>query len=343
MNYVSSDTSMNVPSKRFGSRRESRRGNGSTRSWPSEELAVHADGKPSRWAKGLGYFSIGLGLSQLLAPRKLARLIGVSDGRRTSLVMRAIGIRELTAGIGILSRRKPSRWLWARVAGDLIDLGLLGSQLRSRRARRLRVGSALAAVAGVTLLDAWTGRRAHKLAAAAAEPRTVRRSITIARSPNEVYAFWRNFQNLPQFMVHLESVEVLDPLRSRWRARAPLGSSFEWNAEIIDERENEVIVWRSIGGSEVQNSGVVRFRPAPGGRGTEVHVEATYEPPGGALGRLIALASGEEPGQQIEGDLRRLKQVLETGEVAQSDASIHRGRHPARPSVAPSIRKGGRS
>jgi uncharacterized membrane protein len=186
------------------------------------------------------------------------------------------------------------------------------------------------------------GGRSAASSSAAAAPRTVRRSTTIARSPDEVFAFWRDFQNLPRFMLHLESVEVLDPQRSRWRARGPIDSSFEWNAEIVDERASELISWRSIAGSEVINNGVVRFRPAPGGRGTEVHVEATYAPPAGALGRLIALAAGEEPGQQIEGDLRRLKQVLETGEVVASDASIHRGKHPARPTVAPTIRKGAR-
>ena len=108
-------------------------------------------------------------------------------------------------------------------------------------------------------------------------------------------------------------------------------------------RENELISWRSIGGAGVANSGVVRFLPAPGERGTEIHVEASYEPPAGAFGRMLAHVAGQEPSQQVEGDLRRLKQVLEIGEVVQSDASIHRGMHPARPSVGPRVRKGVRS
>jgi hypothetical protein len=117
----------------------------------------------SRAQRGLGWFSIGLGLAQLVAPQKLARLIGVSDEQRTHKVLRAIGLRELAVGIGILSRRRPARWLWGRVAGDAIDIGLLGMALRSRGAMRIRIGVALAAVAGVTLLDAWAGRGSSRL------------------------------------------------------------------------------------------------------------------------------------------------------------------------------------
>jgi uncharacterized membrane protein len=119
------------------------------------------------------------------------------------------------------------------------------------------------------------------------------------------------------------------------------GKTFEWNAEIVEERENELIQWRTLGDSQVAHAGVVRFRSAPGGRGTEIHVEASYDPPGGVFGRAVALAVGQEPSQQIEGDLRRLKAVLETGEIVESDASIHRGPHPARPSVMPKVRKHG--
>ena len=293
----------------------------------------------TRLGVGLGWLSVGLACCQLIAPRRLARLIGVSDGRRTVTLMRALGARELTAGIGLLTRRRSSPWLWARVAGDIVDLALLGNVLRSRKADRLRVGSALAAVAGVTLLDAWAGRRAGAAQALPPPRQPIRRSTTIARPPAEIYRFWRDFQNLPKFMVHLESVETLDSKRSYWRARSVGGKTFEWNAEIVEDRENELIAWCTVGGSQVAHAGMVRFVAAPGGRGTEVHVEATYDPPGGVFGRAIALVVGQEPSQQIEGDLRRLKQVMETGEVIESDASVHRGVHPARPSVAPRIRK----
>jgi uncharacterized membrane protein len=106
----------------------------------------------------------------------------------------------------------------------------------------------------------------------------------------------------------------------------------EWEAEIIEDRPNERISWRSVQPADVPNIGTVQFRSAPGGRGTEIHVELRYDPPGGKLGAAVAKLFGKEPAQQVKGDLRRLKQVLETGEVVHSDASVHRGLHPAQPS-----------
>src|SRR5215212_6007393 len=132
-------------------------------------------------------------------------------------------------------------------------------------------------------------------------------------------------------MAHLESVQVLENGRSRWKAKAPMGTNVEWEAETIEDRPNELISWRALPDSTVPNSGQVRFREAPGGRGTEVTVELQYQPPGGKLGSLIAKLFGEEPSQQVKGDLRRFKQVIELGEVVHSDASIHRGPHPAQP------------
>jgi uncharacterized membrane protein len=132
-------------------------------------------------------------------------------------------------------------------------------------------------------------------------------------------------------MAHLESVRELDQRRSYWKVHAPLGTTVEWTAEIIEDRPNELISWRSTADSQVPNSGVVRFATAPGDRGTEVQLEVYYDPPAGVVGVTIAKLLGQEPSQQVDGDLRRLKQVLETGEVVHSDASIHRGLHPARP------------
>jgi uncharacterized membrane protein len=159
----------------------------------------------------------------------------------------------------------------------------------------------------------------------------VTEAITINRSRNEVYGFWQNFENFPRFMAHLESVQVIDQRRSHWRAKAPGGTTVEWDAEMVEDRPNELITWRSLPDSEVPNSGSVRFRDAPGSRGTEVIVELRYQPPGGRLGALLAKLFGKEPSQQVKGDLRRLKQVMEIGEIVHSDASIHRGLHPAQP------------
>jgi uncharacterized membrane protein len=123
-------------------------------------------------------------------------------------------------------------------------------------------------------------------------------------------------------MQHLESVREIGEGRSHWVAKAPAGSTVEWNAEITAERPNELIAWRSLEGADVDNSGSIRFEPAPGGRGTIVRAEVEYTPPGGIIGAALAKLFGEEPGQQVEADLRRFKQVMETGEVVRSEGSL---------------------
>jgi uncharacterized membrane protein len=143
-----------------------------------------------------------------------------------------------------------------------------------------------------------------------------------------VYRFWRDVENLPRFMSHLEWVENRGAGRSRWRAKGPTGAVVEWDAEIAEDLPYERISWRSVEGAEVPMRGTVHFRPAPGGRGSEIHVQMHHRFAGGRLGAAVAKLVGRE---QIAADLRRLKQVLETGEVVHSDASIHRGMHPARP------------
>jgi uncharacterized membrane protein len=143
----------------------------------------------------------------------------------------------------------------------------------------------------------------------------IEKSVTVNKSPEELYSFWRNFENLPRIMRHLESVRVIDNKRSHWTAKAPAGTTAEWDAEIINERTNEMIAWRSLEGSSVPNAGSVHFVKSPGGRGTEVKVALNYDPPGGTLGVALARLFGEEPGQQVEEDLHRFKQMMESGEV----------------------------
>jgi uncharacterized membrane protein len=180
----------------------------------------------------------------------------------------------------------------------------------------------------VTALDVVCSERLSKRSkstapAAAREGKVhVRRAVTIRRPREEIYSFWRNFENLPRFMYHLEEVQVREAGRSHWRAKAPAGRTVEWEAEIVEDRPNERIAWRALPDADVPNSGSVEFRRAPGDRGTEVHVEIHYDPPGGKLGALVARVFGEEPGEQVADDLRRLKQVMEAGEVIRSDASL---------------------
>jgi len=293
--------------------------------------------RQQRLAGGLGWFSLGLGLSQLLAPRGLARMIGVRANRSTRDTMLAIGLRELASGFGILTRRQRAPWLWMRVGGDLMDLALLGraASIKRRRTSAIGLGFALTAVAGVTVIDLLAAGRQTRIGTRGRtndRGQETRTYVTIDRSPEELYRFWRDFTNLPQFMVHLESVATLDERRSHWVAKGPFGASLEWDAEIVDDRPFESIAWRSTEGSPVQTEGVVYFRRAPGGRGTEVCVDVFYDPPGGQLGVAFAKLLGKEPGQQIKGGLRLLKQIIETGEIVHSDSSIHRGMHPARPS-----------
>ena len=152
-------------------------------------------------------------------------------------------------------------------------------------------------------------------ARSASEPLHAEKSLTINRPAEDLYGFWHDFANLPRFMKHLESVSVSSDRRSRWVANGPAGTHVEWDAEITGARPNELIAWRSLPGAEVDNSGTVRFEPAAGGRGTVVRVAIDYTPPAGALGVAVAKLFGEAPQQQIEGDLRRFKNLMEADEI----------------------------
>jgi uncharacterized membrane protein len=289
----------------------------------------------------LGVFSLGLGLAQMLAPESMSKICGIKDAEGNRKLMRALGAREISNGIAILSRQQPEKALWSRVAGDALDLALLGKVMANPENSRGRALFATANVLAVTALDVMAARTLSK------QPRTVanegaatgvirtKRSLTVNKSPEECYAFWRDFKNLPQFMRHLESVTIVDDRRSHWKAKAPAGASVEWDAETIEDRPNELISWRSTEDADVYNAGTVRFERAPGGRGTEVRVDLEYKPPLGKLGSKVAMLFREEPGQQVADDLRHFKQVMETGEILFSDATKQRGPHPAQPDDEP--------
>jgi uncharacterized membrane protein len=199
------------------------------------------------------------------------------------------------------------------VLGDALDLAVLGRARSERGADRTRLTSAAAAVAGVTALDLAASERATRRARA---PIHVRKSITIDRPPGELYERWHDLTKLPGIMRHLASVEVTGPRRSRWRANGPAGTTIEWEAETVDDQPDRRIAWQSLPDTKVPNRGAVEFEPAPGDRGTILRVDLQYDPPGGAAGAAIAKLFGKEPSQEIGEDLRRFKQVVETGEVA---------------------------
>ena len=143
----------------------------------------------------------------------------------------------------------------------------------------------------------------------------VEKSLLINRSPEELYRFWRNLENLPRIMHHLESVQMLSDGKSHWKAKGPLGTSVEWDAEIHNEREGEMIAWRSIEGSQVDTAGSVHFERAPQSRGTIMHVSLKYDPPLGKVGATIASLLGEGVDHQLDTDLRDFKRLMEAGEV----------------------------
>lgn len=281
-------------------------------------------------SRALGWFSIGLGLAELTAPNAVARLIGIPEDDSNRRMLRAFGMRELANGVGILAQPRESGWMWARVGGDLMDLAFLGNNLRSDEAQPNRIAAAAAAVAGVTALDVLCGQRmgqesdspSHGANRLWSRHIDVRQTVAINRKPEEIYGFWRDFRNLPQFMSHLERVDVQDDRRSHWVAKAPAGRTVEWDAEVTEDQPNQRLCWRSLEGADVDNSGEVRFERAPGDRGTILRVEMRYTPPGGIFGAIGAKLFGEEPQMQVRDDLRRLKQVLETGEVTVAEGSI---------------------
>lgn len=159
----------------------------------------------------------------------------------------------------------------------------------------------------------------------------VNHSIAVYRPIDEVYGFFRNFKNLSRFMAHVNAVRETDDTHSHWYVEGPGGVELEWDAEIINDQPNELIAWRSINSPRVESTGSVRFERAPGGRGTLIHVSLTYLPPAGALGAAIAKLMGQEPETQIKNDLRRLKQILEAGEIATTEGQP---RGPLQPRLA---------
>lgn len=259
----------------------------------------------------LGWFSVGLGLAEIFAPRKVAEFIGVDKPGPLPL----FGLRELAAGIGILSQKKPTGWMWSRFGGDLMDLTYLGDALLSARTDKAKVAAATAAVAGITLLDFYCSKQLTDSAQSPLKSEVrIGKSFRVNASPEELYRFWRDFEKFPRFMSHLASVRTTGDQTSHWIARGPLGASLEWDAEITRD-EPDVIAWRSLPDSQVTHSGAVRFARPTNRPGTVVRVEIAYLPPLGNLGAALAQFFAGDPARQIREDLRAFKQLIEAGEI----------------------------
>jgi uncharacterized membrane protein len=218
---------------------------------------------------------------------------------------------------------------WLSLAGGTV-LGLYGLSRRSPG------GLALAAVGGALAYRGATGhcsvyqslgvntagRRGPATAVPAGRGVKVEMGFTVNRPAADLYRFFRDFENLGRILSHVESVRVTGN-RSHWVARGPLGFRPEWDAEVFNERENELIAWRSLPGSEIETAGSIHFTPAPGGHGTEVRVSLKYNPPAGKAGILLAGLFGEDPESVLREDLRRFKQLMETGEIATTEGQPH--------------------
>lgn len=292
---------------------------GDDRQRPAVEV-TQRDARGVRLAQGLGWYSLGLGVAQLVAPRLFARALGVKGGG--GALVRVLGVRELLSGLGLLGSKRAVGSLSARIAGDVVDLALLGLAIAQPNNGRRRLIAATAATAVATGLDVLARRhlaadpsRAERVAA---ETR-VGKAITIDADPGDVYAAWRHLDNLTAIFPELRGVERLDALRSRWTARGPGGVKLRWEAEIVDDVPGEMIAWTTVNGW-LDTEGVVRFMRAPGGRGTEVVVEMRYHTRGRALGRAAAAGLGLEPSLVLDRGLRRLKQLIEIGEPMRARA-----------------------
>ena len=291
----------------------------------------------------LGFFSIGLGLSQALMPGLLARVVGIDHAdERNRTVMRLMGMREISHGLALLSNQQPEKAAWSRVAGDALDLALLGKVLANPENNR---GRTLFATANVSASPRSTScarsssrnsRTRSRTSMPIAASSTRGAAITIASTGEEVYTFWRNFENLPRFMRHLESVTVTGDRRSHWMAKAPAGKSSSGMPKSPRIAPNELIAWRSLEGCRRLQRGHGRFSAAPGGPGNR----SARRPRVRSAARQARLEgrdarSAKEPGQQVQDDLRHFKQVMETGEIVVSDATKQRGHAASGASLTP--------
>lgn len=257
-------------------------------------------------AQGLGWFSLGLGAAQVIAPRAVARLIGVDDSDRNTAIMRACGMREIASGMGIFSQRNDHAFLWARVIGDVMDLALIGAAAASPRTDKRRLAGAAIAVLGAAALDAAVARQ-----------RSNPEVTDVPRTTD-----WRD--------------ELTDGAEERDNGRVRKTITINKPQDEVTRMWADVTRRAEVG--EQLNGATVSFQPGPRDGETEVHVEIAYEPRGGKLGAAVSRLAHRDPGARIQQDLRHAKQIFEVGEVVHSDASIHRGPHPAQPSAEAQIR-----
>ena len=263
----------------------------------------------------LGWLSIGLGLAQLVAPRGLARASGLRGV--SPFWIRAIGLREMACGVALLRGENRPVWRWSRIAGDAMDLSLLGMAMASRRHARTRLAATAAVVAGVTAIDYIASaqlapRKLSELPAPGEAGLALQKSVIVNRSADDCYRAWRDLENLPRFMPGLQSVQLIDARRSRWHSVEGV-----WTGELTQERPGQGMRWRAA--ENHSETGALELSPAPDGRGTVVTMQLHMQPPAGKVGAAVASLFSQAPAYQIETTLRRFKQWMETGEISTTE------------------------
>jgi uncharacterized membrane protein len=272
--------------------------------------------REERLARALGWFSVGLGLAELVAAGRLSRTLGLGD--RPGLV-RAYGMREIANGAGLLAQRRRAPWLWARVGGDLLDMATLGAALRPSNKRRNQAAAATVTVAAITALDLYSARQLSKsngaTSGAEAAAVEIERSITIGKPAPELDRLWRDPATVSRSMGGFAEVAAAGEGRMRWTMPGRKGQNLSWETQLIEDRPGELQRWRSLPDAPVSNEGQVRFRPAPGDWGTEVTLRVRLAPTegtsGGAAMKFLRTAPKLLAGQA----LHRFKSLAETGEI----------------------------
>lgn len=284
-----------------------------------------------RSARLLGWLSLGLGAAEVAAPRALARVLGTRP--RPALTRTAYGLREIAVGAGILASRNPRPWVWARVAGDALDLLTLAAIRGNRHARPGTVALALGSVAAVTALDLRTALALGRAddaerdgrGGAPAGARTVRGSVVVDRPPDEVFWAWRDPVTVATMLSPFLEVRAGSPDLAHLRLKTPAGGWLHWSWDVPDERPGDYMRFRSLPDSSVRNEGTARLRPVDGGRGTRLEVEGWYLAPGGRVGTAAVSAFGTAPEAALDAVLARFKELVEGGAAPTSDEARSEG------------------
>jgi len=264
--------------------------------------------------RNLGWLSVALGAGAMLAPRPLATLTGL---RAQSALLPFVGLRELASGWGLLTQQENSTpWLWSRVVGDIMDLAVISSALKPSNTQRTRALGTVGVVAAIAAADLTAVIADSNRGGRAVAAGPVSEGLIVNKTPQECYEFWRDPNNLPRFSAAVDSVARIDDRHVRWLLRGPLSQKVAVTIKTTTDEPARRIAWHSVGRSDLSHAGVVRFDPAPGNRGTLVSALLWYPPLSGTAGWRIGSFVGADPRSRLREDLRRFKQLLETGEVS---------------------------